>query len=194
MANYNAYRQLQAGCLEDLKIHPRLCLAVPPRNTSSASSIWTCVPLNGWPDRSWDTVGRTHRHSQHPNPGHRQLDDLYRRCILIGNQFGRLHPSTANRNSCGPGRNRNPGGTGSGQNCVFPTCKASRASTRKIFLTMRLYTNNDAGNVLWEWAFEYVYVESTVIGRWNQADEVWYVTADNPVVELKAGVAGFAYP
>ena len=64
--------------------------------------------------------------------------------------------------------------------------------TPEDYLSIRLYQNHDAGNVLWEYAFEYIYVESATIGYNNQTDETYYVSADNPVVDLKAGILGYA--
>ncbi|MGD9164562.1 MAG: hypothetical protein PVF13_07350, partial [Chromatiales bacterium] len=61
------------------------------------------------------------------------------------------------------------------------------------FLTISLFNNNDAGNVLWEWAFEYLLLEPIIIGYEKQTDSVWYVTADNPEVDMKATVVGYAY-
>src|SRR5690606_34203765 len=60
------------------------------------------------------------------------------------------------------------------------------------FLSMRLYVNQDAGNILWEYAFDAVAVESTLLGYENQTDSTWYVSADNPVVDLKATILGYA--
>ncbi|MEJ2066221.1 MAG: Ig-like domain-containing protein, partial [Reinekea sp.] len=61
------------------------------------------------------------------------------------------------------------------------------------YLTMRLYSNEDAGNIVWEYAFEYLYIESAEIGYDLQTDNVYYVNADNPVVDLKATMLGYAY-
>jgi hypothetical protein len=61
------------------------------------------------------------------------------------------------------------------------------------FLSMRLYTNNDASNILWEYAFEFLNIESATIGYNNQTEDIWYVTADDPVVEMKASLLGYAY-
>ncbi len=60
------------------------------------------------------------------------------------------------------------------------------------FLTLRLYSNQDAGNILWEYAFEHLYIESTVIGHKDETDETYYITADDPKLELKAGLVGYA--
>lgn len=60
------------------------------------------------------------------------------------------------------------------------------------FLSLRLYTNNDTANILFEYAFEYLSLESTLLGYNNQTDDTWYVTADDPKVELQAILAGYA--
>ena len=60
------------------------------------------------------------------------------------------------------------------------------------FLTLRLYSNQDAGNILWEYAFEHLYIESTVIGHNDETETTYYITADDPKIELKAGIVGYA--
>ncbi|MFQ3248071.1 MAG: hypothetical protein ACI9SP_004731, partial [Arenicella sp.] len=60
------------------------------------------------------------------------------------------------------------------------------------FLSMRLYSNNDAGNVLWEFAFDYIYLQ--VQEKANDLNEyskyTYFVSADDPTVELSAVVLG----
>ena len=60
------------------------------------------------------------------------------------------------------------------------------------FLSIRLYSNNDSENVLWEYAFEFLTIDSRIAGYDNQTDNVWYVTADNPTVPLQSVLVGFA--
>ncbi|MCE2572818.1 hypothetical protein [Motilimonas eburnea] len=60
------------------------------------------------------------------------------------------------------------------------------------FISIRLFANNDSANILWEYAFEYIFIHSRLIGDNNETKDTYYVTADNPVVELKAGVLGYA--
>ncbi|MDE1462690.1 Ig-like domain-containing protein [Spartinivicinus poritis] len=82
---------------------------------------------------------------------------------------------------------------GSEQTIVFNNIEHLSEIEPEDYLTLRLFLNNDASNILWEYAFEYLYIEPTVIGYENQTESVYYVTADNPKVELKAAVAGYAY-
>ncbi|GAP73918.1 hypothetical protein W04_0429 [Pseudoalteromonas sp. SW0106-04] len=61
------------------------------------------------------------------------------------------------------------------------------------FVTLSLYNNTDPTNVLWEYAFESIAINS----RWVGYDDVGedgtvYVSADNPVVPMHAFVPGYA--
>ncbi len=62
----------------------------------------------------------------------------------------------------------------------------------RILLSIRLYTNNDAANILWEYAFEYLVLDSRIAGYDNQTEDTWYVTADDPTVPLQAFLVGYA--
>ncbi len=59
------------------------------------------------------------------------------------------------------------------------------------YLSMRLYTNNDAGNILWEWAFLGLSVgvvsQDKIVG-----DDVVYISADEPTVDLGAVLIGYS--
>lgn len=59
------------------------------------------------------------------------------------------------------------------------------------FLTIRLYANNDAGNTLMEWAFEYLSVFPNADEEINDRGEVYFLSADDPKVEMKALLAGY---
>jgi hypothetical protein len=62
----------------------------------------------------------------------------------------------------------------------------------RILLTMRLYTNQDAGNILWEYAFEHLAVFSPEeIDDKEYADTV-YISADDPHLNISALLVGFA--
>ncbi len=61
-----------------------------------------------------------------------------------------------------------------------------------ILLTMRLYTNQDAGNILWEWAFEALALDTRIAGYDDQTEETWYVTADDPTVPFQSMIVGYA--
>lgn len=60
------------------------------------------------------------------------------------------------------------------------------------FLSMRLYANNDVNNVLMEFAFEHLDLQSSILGYNNQTDDTWYVSADEPTVPLRATLLGYA--
>ncbi|NRB41741.1 MAG: carboxypeptidase regulatory-like domain-containing protein [Pseudomonadales bacterium] len=59
------------------------------------------------------------------------------------------------------------------------------------FLSMRLYLNNDATNVLWEYAFEYIYIATQHADYDTSADRL-YVSADVGTIPLQALVVGYA--
>ncbi len=59
------------------------------------------------------------------------------------------------------------------------------------FLSVRLYANNDQGNTLFEWAFEYLSVFADDDEDINDAGQYYYVSADSPVVDIKAVLAGY---
>src|SRR5690606_36562481 len=60
------------------------------------------------------------------------------------------------------------------------------------FLTMRLYVNQDAGNILWEYAFEHLVLETQLAGYSAAAGQTLYIGADDPVVPLQARLIGYA--
>ena len=51
---------------------------------------------------------------------------------------------------------------------------------------MRLYSNQDAGNILWEYAFEHLILDTQLAGFDANAGRTLYVSADDPVVPLQA--------
>ncbi|WP_070884417.1 Ig-like domain-containing protein [Pseudomonas argentinensis] len=60
------------------------------------------------------------------------------------------------------------------------------------FLSLRLYTNNDVGNVLWEFAFETLALESTNIGFKEETASSYLLSADDPQLNLKATLLGYS--
>ena len=58
-------------------------------------------------------------------------------------------------------------------------------------LSVSLYTNNDSVNVLWQWAYEYIWLEPLYAGMDVQSD-VLYVSADDTEVPLEAVLVGYA--
>ncbi len=59
------------------------------------------------------------------------------------------------------------------------------------FLSIRLYANNDSGNVLLEWAFEYLSVFANEDEDFREGNKFYYLSADNPVLEFKSILAGY---
>ncbi len=60
-------------------------------------------------------------------------------------------------------------------------------------LAIRLYANNDSSNILWEWAFEYLAID-TLQDIEEQVDDegIIHVSADNPNLDLQALLFGYA--
>jgi hypothetical protein len=81
---------------------------------------------------------------------------------------------------------------GASQNIKFENLEYLGSLDADDFLSLRLYANNDTGNLLFEYAFEYLSLDSTLLGYNNQTDDTWYVTADDPKVELQTILAGYA--
>jgi hypothetical protein len=74
---------------------------------------------------------------------------------------------------------------------VFALTQSLRRGGR-ILLTLRLYTNQDAGNILWEYAFEYLLVDTTQIESDQWVGECMQISADDPVVDLYTMIPGYA--
>ncbi|WP_144395384.1 LamG domain-containing protein [Pleionea sediminis] len=66
------------------------------------------------------------------------------------------------------------------------------------FLSARLYSNNDAGNILWEYAFEYLVLDSRIVGYddveidENTGRAKYYISADEPEFPLISYLVGYA--
>ena len=63
--------------------------------------------------------------------------------------------------------------------------------TEEDLLSLRLYLNGDAGNVLWEYAFNHLHLEAQ-LASYSSATKTLYVSADNPVVPLQAALLGYS--
>lgn len=61
------------------------------------------------------------------------------------------------------------------------------------FLSMRLYTNNDAGNILWEYAFEHLVLDTQLVEFDSSLGLPLYVSADDPAVKLTASLVGYSH-
>lgn len=80
---------------------------------------------------------------------------------------------------------------GEDQSLQFENIEHLSSLLPEDFLSLRLYANNDASNILWEWSFlsmeiRIVEDEKAIIG-----EEVAYVSADDSSVELSALLIGY---
>ncbi|MCU7892439.1 MAG: hypothetical protein KZQ78_12835 [Candidatus Thiodiazotropha sp. (ex Ustalcina ferruginea)] len=64
--------------------------------------------------------------------------------------------------------------------------------TPEDYLMIRLYSNNDAGNILWEYAFEYLSIYQVADNDFNESGDVFYLNADELELDLEAMLLGFA--
>ena len=83
-------------------------------------------------------------------------------------------------------------GAGEHQKLEFDDLSALSGLEPEDYLSLRLYTNNDAGNILWEWAFEFLALDTRYAAYENQTEVTFYVSADNPQVPLQALLVGYA--
>lgn len=77
---------------------------------------------------------------------------------------------------------------GGEQQVTFDNLSHLASLSPEDFLSLRLYTNNDSANILWEYAFQYLTMEVGV-DPIRYADEI-YVNADDPGLELSAFLYG----
>jgi hypothetical protein len=63
------------------------------------------------------------------------------------------------------------------------------------YATITLYNNGDDANILWEFAFEYLGLDTKTIGDDMEDAETgyYYLSADNPELDFHAILAGYAY-
>ncbi len=84
-------------------------------------------------------------------------------------------------------------GAGDHQKLEFDDLSVLANLEAEDYLSLRLYTNNDAGNILWEWAFEYFAVDSSLTELAIDPDNGdILLSADNPVLPMYAVLAGYA--
>lgn len=82
-------------------------------------------------------------------------------------------------------------GLGANESVEFDSFGHIRGLQKDDFLTLNLLNNNEIGNVLWEWAFEVLYIDTLDEDEFNEFTiSEYFVSADNPVVNLVAGVMG----
>ena len=82
-------------------------------------------------------------------------------------------------------------GAGDHQKLEFDDLSVLANLEAEDYLSLRLYTNNDAGNILWEWAFEFLALDTQLAGYDAASGDTLYVSADDPVVPLQAILAGY---
>lgn len=82
---------------------------------------------------------------------------------------------------------------GDGNQLIFSNLEHIASLDVEDFVTLSLYNNNDPTNVLWEYAFESVAVDTRWVGYDNIGDDgTIYVSADEPVVPVQAILLGYA--
>ncbi|MCX4028256.1 LamG-like jellyroll fold domain-containing protein [Spartinivicinus marinus] len=81
---------------------------------------------------------------------------------------------------------------GSEQTIIFNNIEHLSEIEPEDYLTLRLFLNNDASNILWEYAFEYLSIDHLLIGNDNEDEDTIYLSADNPTLPLQAYLVGYA--
>jgi len=118
------------------------------------------------------------------------LEVLY---SLISSEFDRLTPIDGKQELVlALGQNEQKITFGDDQTLRFDNLDSLGSLDTEDFLSLRLYTNNDAGNILWEYAFEYLnyyaLLDDDIIPNDDGAIEI---SADEPEIGLIANVIGF---
>ena len=112
---------------------------------------------------------------------------------LIGSDFDRLTPIDGKQELIlALGEDETLITLGENQTIHFSNLGHLASLAPEDYLTMRLYTNNDAGNILWEYAFETLILETQLAGYDAGSGEPLYISADEPTVPLQAFVLGYA--
>ncbi len=82
---------------------------------------------------------------------------------------------------------------GPGNQLIFTNLEHIASLDVEDFVTLSLYNNNDPTNVLWEYAFEAVAVDTRWAGYDNIGEDgTIYVSADDPVVPVQGIILGYA--
>jgi hypothetical protein len=157
MADYNAYRQLQArdNPPEDLKNPPPTYVwqfrpEYPFSQFDLDMRAIERVTGLGTPQEERSDILNTQ------TPVIASSDDLIQALYsLIGNQFDRLTPIDGKQELLlALGETETLVELGQDKTLRFSNLQSLASLNPEDFLTMRLYTNNDAGNVLWEYAMD----------------------------------------
>jgi hypothetical protein len=83
---------------------------------------------------------------------------------------------------------------GENQQISFDDLDVLSSLDTEDYLTITLYSNNDAGNLLWEWAFEFLSLYTPEEDEdLNAPDEVpiYFLSADDPNLTLDAALIGY---
>ena len=81
---------------------------------------------------------------------------------------------------------------GNDKTAIFKNIAGLAALDVEDYLTLRFLQNSDTENVLWEFAFEYLALDTQTAGYDAQNSETLYVSADNPTLPLQAMLVGYA--
>ncbi|WP_416398400.1 LamG domain-containing protein [Allohahella sp. A8] len=112
---------------------------------------------------------------------------------LIGPEFGRIAPIDGGQDLVlALGEHETRVTMGEDQTLRIDNIEHLASLDPEDFLTMRLYLNQDAGNVLWEYAFEHLVLGTQLAEYDASSGETLYVSADDPRVPLEAVLVGYA--
>ena len=108
---------------------------------------------------------------------------------LVGSDFDRLTPIDGKQELIlALGEDETLITLGENQTIHFSNLGHLASLAPEDYLTMRLYTNNDAGNILWEYAFETVVLTPS---RLDEDNGVYEVSIDDEYLFLNAVVLGY---
>jgi len=81
---------------------------------------------------------------------------------------------------------------GEGQQIIFNNLEHLSSLDVEDFLSLRLYSNNDSANVLWEYAFDYLAVYTPHDNELNEnGGNYFFISADEPSLELEASLMSY---
>ncbi|PCJ83130.1 MAG: hypothetical protein COA54_15855, partial [Thiotrichaceae bacterium] len=81
---------------------------------------------------------------------------------------------------------------GEDQSVSFENLEHLASLDPEDFLSIRLYANNDAANILWEYAFEFLAVSSPEEIDEKEYNDTIYISADDPRIDITAVLVGYA--
>ena len=111
---------------------------------------------------------------------------------LIGSEFDRLPGFGANPELVFAfGEEEQSALLGDDQSLRFTNVAHLSALEAVDFMSMRLYSNHDSANVLWEYAFWLLDLSIADDGDLIVGDDIVYVSADEPQIDLAAALIGY---